>query len=99
MPETKLHTLEELDHVCWSHQTPSLIMPLTIDLVGVSATRFARYQLEVTIPNLAQCCVHPKGGRPRPNPLYEIPAYHGPSDTSGEEVQNYGGSVGSEQYA
>lgn len=99
MPETKLYTLEELDHVCWSHQTPSLIMPLTIDPVGVSATRFARYQLAETIPYLAQYCVHPKGGRTRRKPLYEIAAYHGPSDTSGEEVQNSGRSVGSEQSA
>ena len=74
-------------------------MPLTIDPVSVSATRFARYQLAETIPYYAQYCVHPKGGRTRPNPLYEIAAYHWPLNNSGEEIQNSGGSVGSEQSA
>ncbi|MCJ1262775.1 hypothetical protein MMC22_002645 [Lobaria immixta] len=55
MPETKQHTLEDLDYI-----------------FGVSATRFARYQVAETIPYLARYCVHPKGGRTRRTPLYDI---------------------------
>lgn len=72
MPETKKHTLEELDYICWYRQTLSSIMPLTIDPVNISATRFARYQIAETIPYLARYCVHPKGGRVKRQPLYEI---------------------------
>lgn len=70
MPETKQYTLEDLDQICWYHQTPSLIMPLTSDPVTVSATSFARYQVAETIPYLARYCVHPKGGRTRRPDLY-----------------------------
>lgn len=72
MPETKQHTLEDLDYICWYHQTSSSIKPLTIDPVGISATRFARYQVAETIPYLARYCVHPKGGRTRRPRLYGI---------------------------
>lgn len=71
MPETKQHTLEDLDYICWYHQTLSSIMPLTINPVNVSTIRFARYQI-ATIPYLARYCVHPKDGRIKRQPLYEI---------------------------